>query len=278
MTLDYELRSTILKVENVSLKFGENQVLRDVNLTIRDIYREEKTTGQIVSLLGPSGIGKTRLFRILAGLDKPDTGSVLIGEEGLHVSRGMVGVVAQHYPLFLHRSILSNLLVAGRRIGLSKSAAEEKAKSLLHRLGLSHKLNSYPLELSGGQRQRAAIAQQFMCSDHFLLMDEPFSGLDPNAVDNVCKLIKEVSGLHTLNTIIIVTHDIGAALAVSDTLWLLGLDKNEDGKFIPGARIQKVISLIDRGLAWKDDITNTSEYLALLREVRNEFHNLAPTF
>jgi NitT/TauT family transport system ATP-binding protein len=111
----YETKSTILKAENVSVTKGGVQILRDVNLEIKDIVRPDKVAGQVVGLLGPSGIGKTSLFRIMAGLEPPDTGRVLIGEEGKPVQRGMVGVVAQHYPLFAHRTVLGNLTVAGRR-------------------------------------------------------------------------------------------------------------------------------------------------------------------
>jgi NitT/TauT family transport system ATP-binding protein len=90
-----EYKETLLKVSGVSLSLGAQTILRDVNLEIRDIVRPGMTQGQVVGLLGPSGIGKTCLFRILAGLDAPDSGSVLIGKEGTPVQRGMVGVVAQ---------------------------------------------------------------------------------------------------------------------------------------------------------------------------------------
>ena len=81
--------------------------------------------------------------------------------------------------------------------------------------------------------QRVAIAQQFMCSEHFLLLDEPFSGLDPMAIDRVAELLNEVACMHELNTIVVVTHDIGAALEVSDTIWLMGRDRDAEGKKEP---------------------------------------------
>ena len=108
----YEFKETLLRAADVSLTLGGNRILRDVNLEIKNIVRPGLNQGQVVGLLGPSGIGKTRLFRILAGMDAPDTGSVLITAEGRPVERGMVGVVAQNYPLFAHRSVLGNLLVA----------------------------------------------------------------------------------------------------------------------------------------------------------------------
>src|SRR5439155_3835437 len=93
-----EYRSRILQIQNLSLTLGGNPILSNVNAAIYDIQRPDHITGQVVGLLGPSGIGKTRLFRIIAGLDQPDSGSVLVGEEQVPVRRGMVGVVAQNYP------------------------------------------------------------------------------------------------------------------------------------------------------------------------------------
>jgi polar amino acid transport system ATP-binding protein/sulfate transport system ATP-binding protein len=274
MTEAYEYGATILKVEGVNLKLGDNVILRDVNLEIRDIRRPGNTVGQVVALLGPSGIGKTRLFRILAGLDQPDSGRVLIGEKGTPVERGMVGVVAQHYPLFAHRTVLGNLLVAGRQAGVPAGECSRRAHDFLQRFKMLDRAGHYPAQLSGGQRQRAAIAQQFMCSEHFLLLDEPFSGLDPVAVERVSELIQEVAHADELNTIIVVTHDIVAALAVADTVWLLGRDHDEQGQIVPGARLQGSYNLMDRGLAWRKGVETTPEFLTLMAEIRGRFASL----
>jgi polar amino acid transport system ATP-binding protein/sulfate transport system ATP-binding protein len=186
----------------------------------------------------------------------------------------MVGVVAQRYPLFQHRRVLGNLLVAGARAGVSSKTAERKAGDLLKRFGLESAARRFPCQISGGQQQRVAIAQQFMCSEHFLLMDEPFSGLDPVAVERVSELITEVANLHELNTIIVVTHDIAAAIEVADTLCLMGRDRDEKGQVIPGARIQASYNLIERGLAWRKGITTTPEFTETLREIRERFRTL----
>ena len=270
----YTLGKPILQVKDVHRTLGGNAILREVNAEIRDIQRQGSVTGQVVAFLGPSGVGKTTLFRLLAGLDEPDRGQVLIGEEALPVRRGMVGVVAQHYPLFAHRTILGNLVVAGRRAGLSAAAATDKARAFLHRFGLEGKEKSYPIELSGGQRQRVAIAQQFMCSENFLLMDEPFSGLDPLAKEKVVDLIAEVASLHELNTIVVVTHDIVAGLEVADMVWLMGRERDRSGVPIPGANIRATYNLADIGLAWRKGISNTPEFLDLAKEVREKFHEL----
>lgn len=265
---------TIFKSENVWLTLGGSLILRDVDVELRDVRRPGQVTGQVVGLLGPSGIGKTRFFRIMAGLDAPDRGRVLVGEHLVPVERGMVGVVAQRYTLFQHRTVLGNLLVAGAQAGLSRREAREKAVSFLQRFHLDAQADRYPPQLSGGQQQRVAIAQQFMCSEHFLLMDEPFSGLDPIAVDRVAELISEVASLHELNTIVVVTHDIAAAIEVSDTLWLMGRDRDAQGNVVPGARIQATYDLIERGLAWRKGINTTPEFMELLREILERFPSL----
>jgi NitT/TauT family transport system ATP-binding protein len=274
VAFEYEHKGTILKAENVSIALGGVPILRDVNLEIRDIVRPGTVAGQVVGLLGPSGVGKTTLFRILAGLDAPDAGRVLLGEEGKPVQRGMVGVVAQNYPLFAHRTVLGNLMVAGGQAGLSRVQAREKAMDYLKRFGMEDKGRHYPPQLSGGQRQRVAIAQQFMCSEHLLLLDEPFSGLDPMAIDRVAELLNEVACIHELNTIIVVTHDIAAALEVADTIWLMGRDRDAEGKIIPGARIQESYNLIERGLAWRDGVATTPEFMLTMREIRTRFPSL----
>ena len=192
--VEHAFGSTLLKASGVSLSLGGKQILRDVNLEIKDVRRPGVTTGQVVGLLGPSGMGKTQLFRILAGLNAPDRGTVLIGEEAVPVSRGLVGVVAQHYPLFNHRRVLGNLLVAGRHAGLSREAARAKAERLLAHFKLEDAASKFPLQLSGGQRQRVAIAQQFMCSERFLLMDEPFSGLDVVQIERVVRAVPRDHG------------------------------------------------------------------------------------
>jgi polar amino acid transport system ATP-binding protein/sulfate transport system ATP-binding protein len=270
----HEYGSILLKVNGVSLALGGKAILRDVNLEVRDVRRPGHTTGQVIGLLGPSGIGKTQLFRILAGLNAPDAGSVLLGEGAHPVKRGEVGVVAQHYPLFAHRRVLGNLVIAGTRAGLRGAEAERKANELLARFKLEDAAHKYPAQLSGGQRQRVAIAQQVISSSHFLLMDEPFSGLDLVQIQRVVDLIHEVASADELNTIVVVTHDITAAIEIADTLWLLGRDRDAKGEVIPGARVQAQYDLIERGLAWRRGITETPEFLSLRREIRERFPTL----
>ena len=139
MDTPYTLKDVILQIKNVSLTLGGNVILRDINATIRDIVRPGFTQGQVVGLLGPSGIGKTKLFDILSGTLEPTSGQVLVNAKSEPVKLGMVGVVAQNYPLFEHRKVLGNLLVAGKQAGLSEDAARDKAMKLLEVFSLTHK-------------------------------------------------------------------------------------------------------------------------------------------
>ncbi|MDO8598547.1 MAG: ATP-binding cassette domain-containing protein, partial [bacterium] len=168
----------------------------------------------------------------------------------------------------------ANLVIAGVQAGLSHRAAREKALDYLKQFGLEEHAGAYPAQVSGGQRQRVAIIQQIMCSEHFLLMDEPFSGLDVIALGKVARLISKIANLDDLNTIVVVTHSIAAAVEVADTVWLLGYDKDALGNPIPGARIQRTYDLIERGLAWREDITKDPLFFEVVREITADFHQV----
>ncbi|HEX2210771.1 MAG TPA: ABC transporter ATP-binding protein [Longimicrobium sp.] len=272
--MEYTRGGVLLDLQNVTVVRGGVPVLRDLTAQVHDLLRPGVQQGQVVGMLGPSGIGKTTLFHVLAGLLKPDKGTVRIGDKGLPASPGLVGVVAQNYVLFEHRSVLGNLAIAARQAGMNAAQAKEASMKYLERFGLAAHADKYPMQLSGGQRQRVAIAQQLLCSELYLVMDEPFSGLDVVQQENVQKLILEVSQTHEHNTIIVVTHDVSAAVAVSDTIWLMGRDRDAAGNVIPGARIVDTIDLIEKGLAWQPDIRNRPGYIALVNEIKERFHTL----
>lgn len=262
----------LLTVKDVHLRLGNLQVLEGLDFTVVDRVREGVTTGQVVSLLGPSGVGKTRLLRIIAGLDTPDRGTV-VGPSGA-MEAGTVGLVFQHYPLLRHRTVFENLTLAGTVNGMSAADSGERAQELLRRFGLGDKGVLYPAQLSGGQRQRVAIAQQLVRHKNLLLMDEPFSGLDPATLDDVIQLVSEVANMHEQNTILLVTHDISAAMRVSDTLLMLGRDRNQEGKVVSGAKVQATYDLVERGLAWQPDVEQNPAFLPLEREIRARFKRL----
>lgn len=269
----YTSQETLLQIENVSFAHGPSMVLRDVDLTIKNLHRPGLQQGQVGALLGPSGVGKTTLLRLLAGLETPDAGTICLSE-GKPVTRGQIGVVAQHYPLFAHRTVLSNLVVAGKQAKMSGREARDKALELLTRFDLSEQANQYPSQLSGGQRQRTAIAQQFMGCDGFLLLDEPFSGLDIIAQEAVIHFIAEMASRDEKMTFLVITHDITAAMQIADTVWLLGRDRDESSHVVPGARIQQTYNLVERGLAWRPNIAQLPEFDELRREIRARFASL----
>ena len=263
----------LLRADNINLTMGGNHILRDLSVEIRDVVRTTATTGQVVGFLGPSGVGKTKFFEILAGLLKPTSGTVQLGSPLQPVQVGMVGVVQQNYPLFNHRTVEGNLLLAARKRYKGQEATD-RMRDIMTRFGMVDRLGLYPMQLSGGQKQRVAIAQQLLCSDHFLLLDEPFSGLDILMIEEVAEMIQEIANAHELNTIIIVSHDIVATASVADTLWLMGRDRDAAGNIIPGARIIETIDLIEKGLAWQPDIRNRPGYIALVNEIKERFHTL----
>lgn len=265
--------SVILKMTNVSLAFGEKVIFKDINLEIKDIRREGKTTGQVIGFLGPSGRGKTQLFKIIAGLRKPTTGEVLV--HGKPTNPGDVGVVAQHYPLFQHLSVKDNLLMGLAKTKLTKAEKKDKIEQYLTQFQLIDKLNYYPAELSGGQRQRVAIIQQVLCSEGFLLLDEPFSGLDVNMTNEVCKLITDVANLSELSTVIVISHDIASTVAISNYLWILGKAYDEKNNILEGARIRYADDLMDIGIAWNyPDVFNMPVFNEYVKNVRNVFGTL----
>ena len=272
---NYSYGQTLLMIEDVSLEYSGKQVLKSVNAEIKDVIVPGRVTGQVVGFVGPSGIGKSSLFRIMAGLEQPTSGRVTVGDTGRPVRAGEVGVVAQNYPLFEHRTVISNLMLAAtRKPGVDQKTARDRVVAYLAEFDLSDELNHYPVQLSGGQRQRCAIIQQILCSDHFILMDEPFSGLDPIMKAKTQVLIERIANMDELNTIIIVSHDIPAAAAVSDHLWLMGRDRDMTGKLIPGARIVETYDLIERDLCWRADLRSDPRFAQFVVEVEERFKSL----
>ena len=273
LTAPHVALQTLLTLENLSRSFLMNDgttffALKDLSLTVQNIEHKP----QIVSLLGPSGAGKTTALRIIAALDQPTSGQVLIsckdGEALRSVRVGDVGVVFQRYPLFEDLTVLDNLISPAMRRGATKEHAKEKALRFLDEFDMVKQGLAWPLQLSGGQRQRVAIMQQLMLERHFIILDEPFSGLDPVNIANVTKLIDRIANEHTLNTFIIITHDVTAALSISNHVYLLGRARDAQGEPIPGGRVIKEYDLIAEGIAYHADIEDMPRFSALRKEIK----------
>lgn len=272
--MNYTKQEPLIKLEDVSLSFQGKQILRDINIQIDDIV-SENTTGQVTTLLGKSGVGKTQLFKIIAGLMKPTTGTVKVGHPLLPVEPGKVGMVLQSYPLFKHYTLWHNLtLVCSDKPRIEAYLAEFDL--------LDHK-EKYPSQMSGGQRQRTAIVQQLLSSEHFTLLDEPFSGLDPIATDKLTNNILKMVHQDSFNTVIISTHILEPAIAISDSIWILGHEYKMEPTDLtatperyqePGATILYNEDLASQGLAWNPEIRKDHRFHDMIEKVREIFKTL----
>lgn len=270
----YTENEILLQVDDVTKSYGAKLVLKNVKAVIKDIHvATGEVRGQVVGFIGPSGIGKSTLVRIMAGLDQPTSGRVVLDGLDRPVRAGEVGLVAQAYPLFPHRTVMGNLMRAARK-SMKYEAAKAAVVQYLADFDLHDVAHRYPWQLSGGQRQRCAILQQILVGHAVIMMDEPFSGLDPIAKRKTQALIQKIANLDERNSIVIVSHDISAVSAVSDHLWLLGREHDPAGKLIPGAYIVETYNLIDRGLAWVPDIEQHPEFTAFVWEVNGRFEQL----
>jgi ABC-type nitrate/sulfonate/bicarbonate transport system ATPase subunit len=261
---EYALQEVLIKAEDVSLRYGDKQILRDINFEVLNVVRPGVEQGQVVALIGRSGMGKTQLFRIIAGLNQPTTGRILITSDQHPVHPGEVGIVPQNYILFQHRTIYQNLKLGlvncGRKL-VSKEC-DDTIRKYAEDFELTEHLQKYPSQLSGGQRQRVSIIQQVLTDNKFLLFDEPFSGLDSRAIDKVLGLLNKVSTLNELNTLIIVSHDIPNSLAIADTVWVLSREADK-----PGATLTQRYDLKEMGLAWDPQIKERTEFQELVTAV-----------
>jgi polar amino acid transport system ATP-binding protein len=204
----------MIKIEHLSKKFGDLVVLKDISTEIK--------TGEVVSIIGPSGTGKSTLLRCLNRLEAPSGGSILInGEDILDKQtdvarmRQKMNMVFQSFNLFSHLSVLQNLTIAPVKLkGVGEREAQAKALELLRLVGLAEKAESYPDELSGGQKQRVAIARCLAMEPEIILFDEPTSALDPTMVREVLSVIRRLAkeGM----TMAIVTHEMDFARDVSN--------------------------------------------------------------
>jgi glutamate/aspartate transport system ATP-binding protein len=209
----------MIEISNVSKFYGAFQVLKDCNASI--------ARGEVVVICGPSGSGKSTFIKTINGLESIDAGEIVVG--GFRLAPGVtnvaalrrgVGMVFQSFELFPHLSVLSNVTIAQTKVlKRPKAEAEDKARSLLARVGLSAHLTKYPAQLSGGQQQRVAIARALALDPEVMLFDEPTSALDPEMVNEVLDVM---TGLARQGmTMICVTHEMGFARNVANRVFFM---------------------------------------------------------
>ena len=221
------MTDVILETRNLKKSFGKLEVLKGISTEIR--------RGEVVSIIGPSGGGKSTFLRCLNLLETPDSGQVLfkgqdITDKKLNISqyRQSIGMVFQHFNVFPNLTVLENVTLAPvLEKKVPKDQAKEEAMALLRRVGLGDKADEYPRKLSGGQEQRLAIVRAMAMKPEVMLFDEPTSALDPEMVKEVLNVIRELtrSGM----TILIVTHEMGFAREISDRVLFIcdGVIKEE---------------------------------------------------
>ena len=213
-----------LQVQNLHKRFGDREVLRGVSLTARP--------GDVITLVGSSGSGKSTLLRCLNLLEQPHQGVLRLGDETLALSpdrdgslratdagqlrrwRSRLAMVFQNFNLWSHRTVIENVTeVPIHVLGVPKAQAQDRARQLLARVGLSHRQDVYPAQLSGGEQQRVAIARALAVEPEVMLFDEPTSALDPELVGEVLKVMRELAAEG--RTMLVVTHEMEFAREVS---------------------------------------------------------------
>ncbi|MFP4486825.1 MAG: amino acid ABC transporter ATP-binding protein [Campylobacterales bacterium] len=228
----------IIEFVNVNKSFGDTLLFENLNLCVIE--------GETLSIIGSSGSGKSTILRMLMTLESIDGGEIYIDGEPMwhtfvdgkakeakeaHLKkiRSKLSMVFQQFNLFPHMSVLENITIAPRKVlKLSKDEAEARALELLKKVGLQNRAYSMPKELSGGQKQRVAIARSLAMQPKIMLFDEVTSALDPELVEDVLNVIKDLSSMHSL-TLLIVTHEMYFAKSVSDRV-----------AFIDGGEIKEI--------------------------------------
>lgn len=238
----------VLRVKGVSKSFEQEQIIKDISIELRE--------GEIVSLLGVSGGGKTTLFNIIAGLSEPDGGKVYLENEDVTGKPGNVSYMLQKDLLLPYRTIVDNVALPLIIRGMKKKEARQKAASYFEEFGLAGTEKKYPAQLSGGMKQRAALLRTYLFSEKVALLDEPFSALDMLTKGTVHEWYLDVMEKIKLSTLFI-THDIDEAILLSDRIYLL------TGR--PGTITKEIV--VREPKPRRKDFNLSEEFLAYKREI-----------
>ena len=237
-----------LIVKNVSKAFDQNKIIDNIDIELHE--------GEIVSLLGTSGGGKTTLFNIIAGISKPDTGSVYLDEEDITGRTGLVSYMLQKDMLLPYKTVLENVSLPLVIKGMKKKEAREQARPYLKQFGLEGYEDKYPRALSGGMRQRAAFLRTYLFSGRVAILDEPFSALDMLTKTELHSWYMDIMKDIKLSTLFI-THDIDEAIMLSDRIYIL------TGK--PGTITKEIV--IEEGKYKPENFNLREEFLKYKQQI-----------
>ena len=238
----------VLEVKGVSKSFDGEEIIRNISLELKE--------GEIVSLLGVSGGGKTTLFNIIAGLSTPDEGNIYLEGQEITGKPGNISYMLQKDLLLPYRTLVDNVALPLTIRGMKKSEAREKAAGYFEEFGLEGAEKKYPAEISGGMKQRAALLRTYLFSEKVALLDEPFSALDMLTKASVHEWYLDVMEKIKLSTLFI-THDIDEAILLSDRIYLL------TGK--PGSITKEIV--IKETKPRKKDFNLSENFLQYKREI-----------
>ena len=238
-----------LEVRDVTFSYdNKTPVIENINITLQE--------GELVCLLGVSGGGKTTLFNVIAGLNVPQKGSVLLNGENITGKTGKISYMLQKDMLLPFRTVVDNVALPLILKGMPKRKAREKASAMFEQFGIEGTQKKYPAELSGGMRQRAALLRTYMFSSEAALLDEPFSALDTITKSEMHRWYLDVMERIKLSAIFI-THDVDEAIFLSDRIYLLG------GK--PGTITDEIV--ISEPKPRRKDFNLTEEFLRYKRQI-----------
>ena len=240
----------MISVKNLCKSFGDHQVLKDIN--------EHIAPGEKIVIIGPSGSGKSTFLRCMNLLERPTSGQIIF--DGIDITdpktdinkvRQHMGMVFQNFNLFNNHTIMDNITLAPVKLKLmSKEEASEKALTLLDRVGLKEKADSYPSQLSGGQKQRIAIVRSLAMNPRVMLFDEPTSALDPEMVGEVLAVMKELA--ETGMTMVVVTHEMGFAREVGTKVLFMDegriMEENTPAEFFANPQCNRLKEFLSKVL------------------------------
>ncbi|HUC92203.1 MAG TPA: amino acid ABC transporter ATP-binding protein [Paenibacillus sp.] len=238
----------MITFRQVNKHFGNNHVLRDINLHIGQ--------GEVVVVIGPSGSGKSTLIRCINRMETIDRGELTVNgvnvndrDTDINKLRKNIGMVFQHFNLYPHMKVIDNITLAPIKVnGVSSKEARETALFYLEKVGIPEKADAYPSQLSGGQQQRVAIARGLAMKPDIMLFDEPTSALDPEMIGEVLDVMKTLAreGM----TMVVVTHEMGFAREVADRVVFMDqgaiVEENEPGAFFSNPREERAKLFLSR--------------------------------